>query len=166
MDIQKLYTLLKTLQRVFAMPITKSTFRDVQNAILTAVEGDTEKAQTLLEDLVNERVDADPEMKRALSHFGYLILVSKDVYERGDFLGLVTSDTISREDQVFFSNRIRRVDGTELNFVTDIDSTVQLMNHLLVRLSELKKLKNADEIFEPQADKLTFLEEGIKALHN
>jgi len=166
MDMQKQHVLLRTLQRIFALPITKSTFRDVQNAILTATEGDTEKAQQLLEDLVNERIDTDPEMQRAFSQFGYLILVSKDVYERGDFLGLVTSDTISREDQVYFSNRIRRIDGTELHFVTDVDSTVQLMNHLLVRLAELKKLKNAKDLFAPQTDKLTFLEEGIKALHS
>jgi len=166
MDAQKLHFLLKTLQRIFALPITKSTFRDVQNSIMTVTEGNQEQAQKLLEDLVNERIDADPETQHALAHFSYLILVAKDVFERGDFLGLVTSDTVSREDQVFFSNRIRRIDGTELHFVTDVDSTVQLMNHLLVRLSELKSLKNEKDLFEPQSDKLAFLEEGIKALQS
>jgi len=166
MDAQKLNYLLRTLQRIFALPITKSTFRDVQNVIMNVTEGNSEQAQQLLEDLVNEKIDTDPQTQHALYQFGYLILVAKDVFERGDFLGLVTSDTVSREDQVFFSNRIRRIDGTELHFVTDVDSTVQLMNHLLVRLSELKKLKNSKDFFKDQNDKFTFLAEGIKALQN
>jgi len=164
MDEQKQQFLVKSLQRVFALPITKSTFRDVQNSILAVTEGDKDKAQQLLEDLVNDKMDVSPDTKHDFSHFSYLILVAKDVFEKGDFVGLVTSDTVGRDDQIFFSNRIRRIDGTELHFVSDINSTIQIMNHFLNKLSEIKNYQNSKEVIEEIYDKLTFLEEGIKAL--
>lgn len=164
MDEDKLKFLAQSFQRTFALPITKSTFRDIQNSIMTVTGGDPKRSQELLEKVVKGDIEADSKLKEIFAHYSYLILVAKDVYERGDFVGMVTSDTVTRDNQIFFSNRIRRIDGTELHFVSDVDSTIQLMNHLLNRLSELKKLENASEIFERVGDRLTFIEEGIKAL--
>ena len=45
--------------------------------------------------------------------------------------------------QAVLSNRFRRVDGEEFHFVSDVETTLHVVNHFLTRLQELSKNEGA-----------------------
>jgi hypothetical protein len=49
---QKINELDLMLKRILTMPVTRSTFRQIQNAIFSTVEGDRDKATQLLESIL------------------------------------------------------------------------------------------------------------------
>ncbi len=132
------------MKRIFAMPITRSTFREMQNAIMEASGGNTTASNQIFESLMTGKLPKD-EPKNGLEYvvkeYTVLARLSKDVFEMGEFINLVSSDIFKQNNRVGFVHRIRRVDGQELQFVTDSEGTVNLLKHLATRLHELKKDK-------------------------
>src|SRR5436190_1812662 len=64
---------------------------------------------------------------------------TKEVSERGDFVNILTSDLLAKGDQFIFMNHLRRIDGTEFDFMSDPQNTVNVANHFIGRLLELDK---------------------------
>ncbi len=132
----------KNLQRIFSMKITRTTFREVQNAILQSCEGNTEKANSVFETIVtgeNKLGKKSDHITHLIEHYMIPIRLSKEIFERGEFINIITSDMLNQANRYLFLNRIRRVDGEEFQFLTDVESTASLLHHFTGRIAELKK---------------------------
>lgn len=140
------------LKRIFSMPVTKSTFRQLQHAILTLMNGNREESNAMLESLVTgqakgKNADNGQLFKRLSEQYGISILVAKDIFERGDYLSLLSSDIVAlQQGRVVLNNIIRRVDGTEFQLITDIDSSINVIQHFISRLEELMNLKEHQQL--------------------
>lgn len=136
-------TLLDTaLQRIFAMPLTKSTYREIQNALFKLTNGSKEKSNYILETLYRGQPlndDKKNPINELVKSFHVLTKLSKEILETGEFISIITSDITNPNNRTFLINRIRKVDGEEFQFITDIDSTLHLAEHFLARLDEIKK---------------------------
>lgn len=149
-DEKKVTQLDKAFERVFAFNITRSTFRQLQNVIFAIAEGNKDSATAILEALLLGEVKSDANraintvnFKKLVDKYGVLTQVAKDVLERGDFINLVTSDILQNPQAIVFANRIRRIDGDELQFITDGESTLQLVNHFINRIQEVDRAEPA-----------------------
>lgn len=155
----------QSLTRIFALPITRSTFREIQNVIYRATSGSKEKTQFLLEMLFkSEPVQDNDVLNEIVQAFGVKTKLARDVMERGDFISLVTSDITQSGDKKFLINRIRRIDGDEYQFLTDSESTLHLVEHFLGRLEEVN---NQDKDFAKKyKNRLKQLQDVIAKLIN
>jgi len=147
---EKMVFLHRSLNRVFALPISRSTFREIQNAVLHAAHGNKDEGNAIFECLLSGEYKEFPgskpvekDLKKIIEEFSVKAWVAKDVFEKGEFISLITSDIVNHPNHFVFSNRIRRVDGQEIQFVTDLESTIQLLHHFLGRLQEAHKFDNA-----------------------
>lgn len=158
------------LQRLFSLKIGRTTFREMQNAILNTVEGNRDEAAKLFEALLRGELGddlADSESKGPLKSLidTYCVpaRLSRDVYERGDFLQVITSDLI-RQDKPMFVNRIRRIDGDEIQFITDVESTVHLLQHFVGRLVDMEGEEADSKVLEGSLKELEQVKQGLQKL--
>lgn len=152
----------QSLTRIFALPITRSTYREIQNAILRSLDGSREKTQFILEMLFKGNVVDDPVLKEIVQHYSVKTRLARDVMERGDFISLLTSDITKANDKALLINRIRRVDGDEFQFLTDSDNTLNILEHFIGRLQEIK---NQDPSFSKNyKNRLKQLSDDLKTL--
>lgn len=157
-----------SLQRIFSMKITRSTFREVQNAIISAAGDNKEEVNEIFEAFLSGKpkeklakgkaLDA---LKACIDEFSIPIRLSKEVHERGEFVNIITSDTLTQGDRIAFLNRVRRIDGEEFHFVTDPESTLHLLNHFVGRLQELGRADQTKEILDKHKDQILQLQERI-----
>ena len=90
--------------------------------------------------------------------------LAKDIYEKGEFVNFITSDTINRNNAVTFFNRIRRIDGVEYEFATDPAMTLQLMLHFISKLKEISHLKVSKTVVSETKKLLKVLIEQLEAV--
>lgn len=155
---EKEITLLeKNLQRIFCMTIKRTTFHEVQNVVFSCANGDKPLAQRIFETLVNGEMTLGPvpktvkeSMEGIIARYSIPIRLSKQVYEKGDFISAITSDLLKQPEGTLFNNRIRRVDGEEFQFISDADSTIHLLYHFLGRLRDVEKEDNGEFIKKHQ----------------
>lgn len=169
-DEKKINQLDKAFERVFAFSVTRSTFRQLQNVIFAIAEGNKEVATAILEALLNGEVkDAHspintPVFKKIIEKYSVLSQVAKDVLEKGEFINLVTSDILQNPQAIVFANRIRRIDGEELQFITDAESTLQLITHFLNRIQEVDRSEPSRNVIDGIKNDLHALRERIDDL--
>jgi hypothetical protein len=149
-EAQQLY---QAFKRIFSLNISKSTFKEVQRTIYTATKENREKTEQIVEVLLNgpnysvERIDSN--FKKIIEEFGAPVRLARDVIERGDFISFLSSDLIAPSDRPLFINFIRRVDGEELQFLTEPEGVIHLIKHFIARLEELKRF-DPDKKFAPE----------------
>lgn len=170
-DEKKLLGVRRALQRIFALPMTKSTFREVQNAIANQFENNRDEANSFLELLLRGEVKGDvselgdrDELEKLIEFFSIPTWVAKDVHEKGDFINLITSDILTQNNQVLCANRIRKIDGEEFQFLTDPESTLQLLQHFLVRIQELEKNERTRPVITRNRPQLESLKQKLDEL--
>lgn len=152
MDAQTIDQLEMALKRVFAMPMTRSTFRQIQHVIVSLSGGDREQANQVLEALVtgqlkNGSAEINKGFKKLADGFAWNILVSKEIFERGEFLSLLTSDIVAvSRDNILLNNIIRRIDGEEFQLITDVDGSFNVLQHFLSRLDEIMNQTDNKEL--------------------
>ncbi|NGX42257.1 MAG: hypothetical protein K940chlam7_00535 [Chlamydiae bacterium] len=168
---KQLTELSNTLKRIFTMPISKSTFREIQNAILALSPGNQEDANSLFEVLVTGEIKPDTKISSApktleklIDEYSISTRVAKDVFERGEFISIVSSDIISQPNRVAFLNRIRRVDGQEFHFLADTKGTINLLHHLIGRLQELENNEAGKETINGCQEELKSLRVNLNKL--
>jgi len=155
------------LQRIYAMPITKATLREVQNAAMLAVNGNTNQANALLEALItgeikkNEADQNDPALQKLVDEYCVLVGLARDVYEKGEFINNVYSDVLPQPNQVIFVNRFKRIDGEEFQFLSDSGSTFQVANHFVNRLKEIENTDSFKLVCKSHQENLKDLETTI-----
>lgn len=167
---EKMIKLLGTgLQRVFAMQITRSTFREIQTVIITSTSQDKDLGTQVFDALFSGKVKTSlvedkklqEKMKIIVNHFGVLVRLAKEVYERGEFVNIITSDTLSYEEKTVFLNRIRRIDGSEFQFITDPESTIHLLHHFTNRLQEMQDKEDTRKALSEYKNELQALRDKI-----
>ncbi len=160
-----------TLQRIFTFKISRSTFREVQNAIVAASEGDQEQAKSVFEALLTGKSaldNLDSESSAAfedvVKRYSVPIALCRDIHEKGEFIGLVTSDTLRQGNLIAFLNRIRRIDGDEFQFITDVDQTLHLLLHWTGRLQELTQSEDGQRVLAERKQALDVISSNLDAL--
>lgn len=163
------------LRRIFVMKISRSTFREVQNALITACGGQKDNLNKLFEWFMTgkpdtsmvDRGDSDV-LKDLVEEFSIPVRLSREISERGDFVNIITSDTLSQkegqQDKVAFVNRVRRIDGEEFHFITDPESTLHLIRHFGSRLMELQKTEESKALLEPYKKDIQAISKLIASL--
>lgn len=170
-DIQKINELDLAFQRILILPVSRSTFRQMQNAILGILDGDREKATQLLDALLNRDLKAfkgqankEQAVHNFITRYAIPLAVARDVSERGEFISIVTSDIIGHPELPIFGNRICRIDGKELEFITDPATTVQLLLHFAHRLQEMEKVEKDRKVLKGLKKELTTLKSKVEQL--
>lgn len=166
-DSKKIQQLDVAFQRILTLPVSRSTFRQMQNAIFQCLEGDKDKATGLMDLLLGIKKEFptdDQPFKAFVERYAIQMGVAREVAERGEFVSLVTSDIISHPHMPIFGNRIRRVDGHEFEFISDPESALQLLNHFAVRLKEMEKVEKARHVLKGLKKDLLSLKENIEDL--
>lgn len=151
-DQQGLEQLHLYLTRIFCMPVCRTTYREVQSAFMVASKNDTTVFADMMESSLTgqlkpslkDKVDSKS-FNSLIDEFCQKIRVSKDVHDKAQFISFITSDLVNQPNTVIFSNCIKTVEGTENRFITDIESTIQLLQHFLGRIQEASKVENAKE---------------------
>lgn len=159
------------LKRIFALNVTRSTFREIQNVILNCTNQNKTLSNLLFEMLLTGTIPegmGNEKQKEILEDivkdFTIPARLSKEIYERGDFINIITSDAVSQKDQFAFINRLRRIDGEEFTFMTDPESTLHLIQHFIGRLSELEKVPKSKELLDKYKGVLVQLSDKLKQL--
>ncbi len=170
-DDEKINNIRKALTRIFCLPINRSTYREIHNAFFSILDGNLEHANSLMEVLLNANANhekAKPfpkdKLKNLIDEFSIPIWASKDVFEKGDFINLITSDLIPSPQQPVFAHRIKRIDGQEFQFISDFDSTLHLLKHFLTRIQELQKNPNAKNFIQTHKTELDKLKTDFEKL--
>lgn len=171
LDEKKMEELEHTLQRIFGLKVGRTTFREAQNAILAIVNGNKDDATELLEIFLTGDIKDSQlvkhslnQMRTLISHYSVPLRLARDVYERGDFLQVITSDTVFQNDRPMFVNRIKRVDGKEHQFICDVQSTLHLINHFLSRLQELETSNQKGRHLSPFNRELDSIHDKLKQI--
>jgi hypothetical protein len=159
------------LKRIFAMQITRSTFRELQNVILACASNNQAVANFLFETLLTGQIKGNTPnekhreiLEECIKDFTIPARLSKEIYERGEFINIVTSDLVTQGDESAFLNRVRRIDGEEFTFLSDPANTVNLVQHFIGRLQELEKNPKAKEKLAQHKNDLKVLGERLKQL--
>ena len=159
------------MRRIFAMKVSRSTFREMQNVILNCVNQNKDLANLLFETLLTGQVKDEVTSSKhrailedVIKHFTIPARLAKEVAERGEFINIVTSDLVFQEDQFAFLNRLRRIDGEEFTFLSDPQNTVHLLNHFISRLQELEKNPKTKNGLEKYKQELHTLGERLQVL--
>lgn len=167
-DAKKLQQLDIAFQRILTLPVSKSSFRQMQNAILFFVDGDRDMATQLLEAFLTGNLNKNDEknaaMQEMVERYSLPMSVAREVSERGDFLSIITSDILNHPEMPLFGNRIRRVDGQEFDFITNAESTLQLLLHFSTRLQELEKVEKSKNVLQGLKSELVGLKKRIEEL--
>lgn len=168
---QSLQQLNTALTRIFALPLGRTTFREVQSAYISAAKGDLELFGELMESVLSGQVKPslktkiDTEaFKSLITEFSLKTLISKDVHDKAQFISFITSDVLSQPNGVVFSNCIKTVEGQEHRFLTDIESTLQLIQHFIGRIQEANKLEVSKEKIVKLRGEIEKLIDGLDTL--
>jgi hypothetical protein len=158
------------LKRIFSLKVSRSTFREVQNAILQTSNGNEEEANALFETLLNgvpskKTPDAaKASAEELVKEFSIPVRLSKEINERGDFISMIASDTLTKGDQFALVHLVKKIDGEEFRFMTDFESTMQLLNHVMARVEEMSKLAAAKPLFKEKREKLESIKKKAEAI--
>ncbi len=159
------------LKRIFAMNITRSTFRELQNVILTCTNQNQDLANYLFETLLTGQIKgnlANEKHQEILEEIIKLFTIparlAKEIYERGEFINIITSDIVTQQEESALLNRIRRIDGEEFLFLSDPQNTVHLLQHFAGRLQEFEKAPKGKEELDKFKKELNLIGERLKQL--
>ena len=168
LDVQKTQMIKNMLQRAFSLPMRKSTVRQIQNGLMQICSGNTDLvnkvlASLLLGKLEKEVVEEKGEaaFKELFELFTIQIRLAKEVNEKGDFINIITSDAVKQEKDLLFMNTIRKVDGEEFQFITDLPSMLHLVGHLCNRMLDAGKEGEDKKALEPYQNELKALATSI-----
>lgn len=170
LDDQTLMLLHGNLKRIFALKVTRSTLREVQNVLLTCTKQDQEIASTLFESLlkgslpqINNEHQKET-LEEIVKEFMIPLRLAKEVFERGEFINLITSDLMHNQDRFAFLNHFRRIDGKEFSVMTDTPNTLHVIGHFITRLNELTSHPKGKELLSGYKKEIKLLADKLKEL--
>ncbi|NGX61678.1 MAG: hypothetical protein K940chlam9_01167 [Chlamydiae bacterium] len=159
------------MRRIFAMKVTRSTYREIQNTILSCANQNQDLANFLFETLMTGQIKVSiPNEKHreiieeVIQNFTIPARLAKEVFERGEFINIITSDLVTQEEKVAFYNRLRRIDGEEFHFLSDAQNTMHLLQHFSGRMVELDNHPKGREEIEKFKKELGIIGDRLKQL--
>ena len=170
-DLDQLKKLSQLLQRIFSLKVSRSTFREVQNVLVQAAQGDKEIANEIYKSLSTgappEFLENDEEVQEfqsLIDSYAVPVRLAREVTERAEYIGIITSDMVTHGDMPAFLNRIRRIDGEEFSFITDVDSTMQLLHHFLTRMGDMASDESANQVISSRKKQLEICQGLLEGL--
>lgn len=159
------------MRRIFAMKINRSTFRELHHVILTCVNQDKNKAEFLFESLLTGQIKQTLSNEKQrhilediIKNFTIPARLAKEIHEKGEFVNVISADVLSFQEEYVILNRFCRIDGEELTFLSDPASTLNIIQHLIGRLYEIKGTPKGKEALAKHKGALTVLRERLKQL--
>lgn len=161
-----------SLKRIFSLPITRSTFKEVQSTIFNAVDRDQDNANSLLESLMTGEMkqngETPPEsrqtMESLIDEFCIPTRLSRDILEKGEFINFMSSDLLRQGNTALFTNYVRRVDGEQFQFFAEPEGFIRLLEHFTGRLEEIQRIDKSKKFLKGHAEELEKLKERIDQL--
>ncbi|MEZ5315258.1 MAG: DUF5414 family protein [Chlamydiales bacterium] len=157
------------MRRIFSMTITPSTYREIQNSILNCVNQNKDLGNFFFETLLTGQIKVSiPNEKHyeiledVIKHFTIPARLAKEVYERGEFVNIITSDVIKQDQAPILLNRVRRIDGKEFVFMSNVQNTVELIQHFVHRLCEMSHQEKNKEILCKYKKEIETITESLK----
>ena len=159
------------LRRIFAMKITRSTFRELQNVLLSCTNNNKELANYLFETLLTGQIKGKLNnekhheiLEEVIKNFTIPARLAKEVYERGEFINIITSDLVAQPEESALFNRIRRIDGEEFTFLSDPQNTMHLLQHFSSRMQEFEGNEHGKEALSKLKKELSIIGDRLKQL--
>lgn len=172
LDNQLLLLFEANLKRIFAMKVGRSTFRELQNVVMTITNNDKTLANFLFETLFNGQIKEGVNEQQSellediIKDFTIPARLSKEIYERGEFINMITSDLVGQHEEVAFLNRLRRIDGEEFLFLADPQNVIHILQHFVGRLHEIEKAPPGKGKLDKHKKELALLADHLKQLSN
>lgn len=132
---EKMEELNKQFQRIFTLPVTKLTYRELLNTVSTALNEDSEATQSLAEGLLKNNSPDDPIMENFFKEYCIPFRVAKQIQDYGEALTMLSTDIGAQGENLIFHVSIRKMDGGEFTFIADAGSFLQIAEHVISRLS-------------------------------
>lgn len=136
----------RSFKRIFALPISRLTIRELQNAITQALPGNADGSKALYESLLTgDLKDALREggngegLTNLIDDYSPHVKIAREVAEMGEFMNSFSCDFLEQNKQYFFINRMRRIDGNEYYFLSAPETNIRLSHMFINRLRDLKK---------------------------
>lgn len=161
---EKMEVLEQQFQRIFTLPVTRTTYRELENAILTAFDGDTEKSNTFIDDLLQNKKVNQPGIAEFVKQFSIPFRVAKQVHDNGEVLSMLTTDVGIQGGNLIYSIRIRRIDGGEFSFLTDTGGFLQVAEHILSRAESVTANPTGKAVVSSLKPRLEAMKESINRL--
>src|SRR5436190_11448544 len=127
---EELDQLNNTLLRVFSLPMSRLTLREVQNAISTSVPGNIDIGNKIYNSFLTGNIpnefDDEEQFADLVNKYSVQVRIAKEVAELGEFMNIFSCDFVTQGNQVYFDNRMRRLDGQEYHFLSAPDTNIRL----------------------------------------
>jgi hypothetical protein len=170
---EQIQNLRSFMKRLFSLPVKRSTLRELHGVLHRFSQGDEQFFKAIFESLFKGQMvseippfNARVELDQLIREFSPQVRLARDVHDRGEFLGFLTSDVMNYQDRVLLSNFIRNVDGEELQFITDVATTLQILHHFTGRLREMGQTKPGKEVLADSKQSLKQLNAALAAVQD
>lgn len=167
----QLVQLNRTFKRIFTLPISRLTIFELQNAINQDLNVSPECKSALYESLLTgeikdslKKANHGPELPNLINEFALNFKMAREVTERGEFMNIFSCDFIQQGEQVYFVNRMRRIDGTEYHFLSVPEINIRLAHMFINRLRDLKKAAGNVSLDPILKEELSSLRKDVKEL--
>ena len=161
----------RSFKRIFALPISRLTIRELQNAITQALQSNVEGSKALYESLLTGELktpfkeDANGNgLSTLIEDFSSHVKIAREVAEMGEFMNSFSCDFLEQGKQYFFINRLRRIDGSEYYFLSAPETNIRLAHMFINRLRDLKKAVGDLPLDPKLKEELNSIKQDIEAL--
>lgn len=161
----------RSFKRVFALPISKLTIRELQNALNQALPNSLETTKAIYESLLSGELAGSlkggsngSDLTTLIEDFAPHFKIAREVAEMGEFMNSFSCDFLQQGQNVYFVNRMRRIDGVEYHFLSAPETNVRLAHMFINRLSDLKKAVGNKPLDPRLIEELTNLKTDLETL--
>ena len=167
---EQMETLNRYFKRIFALPISRMTVLEVQNALNETLPGKTEVAKSIYESLMTGEMqgaikeDVETDLGGFVEHYSEHVRIAREVAERGEFMNSFSCDFFQQQNQIYFINRMRRVDGQEYHFLSAPETNIRLAHMFINRLRDLKKAAGGSQFEARLVEELQNIKKDTEAL--
>ena len=157
-------------KRIFVLPITKMTIRELQETIGKLLEGKQDMSQALFDSLIQGKINdvlkkaPHEHLTKLLDNYSSPFRVAVEIAESGEFINTLTCDQFQQNKQPFFVNRVKRIDGQEFQFLSLPDTTVRLAQMFVRRIRELRDSPSGSQLELKVKQDLEILKKEVEAL--
>lgn len=163
-DDEKMEVLNQQFQRIFTLPVTRLTFRELHNAISTALSDDQEATQSIVEALLTNNFPDEPKMEEFCRNYAIPFRVAKQIQDNGEVLSMLSTDIGSQGENLLFQVQIRKINGGEYTFITDAPGFLQVAEHIVSRLASTTSTLAGRGIISSLQPRLAALKKDIGKL--
>jgi len=161
----------QAIQRIFAVSVTNTTMRELNSMALHIFGNNEEKIRALFNSFFTGKLDSSLEkeesaeiLSQLVRNFSTVVNFAKDVHEKGGHLGFITSEVVAYKNKTLLHHFLRKIDGTQIDFSTDVPTTLSVLNHLIARLREATKTESGKEELNKMSPHLQSVVENLESL--